>query len=81
MSIYLFNQYHSGYQAQMSLWPEQPNDVIIKWIKDRSPSLDVADFGCGKNLQLLYRILYFFISDFKRLCFDLIQGMQGLLKV
>ncbi|XP_042031576.1 ribosomal RNA-processing protein 8-like [Salvia splendens] len=43
----LFNVYHSGYQAQMSLWPEQPNDVIIKWIKDRSPSLVVADFGCG----------------------------------
>ncbi|KAL1531604.1 25S rRNA (adenine(645)-N(1))-methyltransferase [Salvia divinorum] len=43
----LFNVYHSGYQAQMSLWPEQPNDIIIKWIKDRSPSLVVADFGCG----------------------------------
>ncbi|KAH6781740.1 S-adenosyl-L-methionine-dependent methyltransferases superfamily protein [Perilla frutescens var. hirtella] len=43
----LFNVYHSGYQAQMSLWPEQPNDIIIKWIKDRGPSLVVADFGCG----------------------------------
>ncbi|KAL8529361.1 hypothetical protein ACS0TY_006689 [Phlomoides rotata] len=43
----LFNVYHSGYQAQMSLWPEQPNDIIINWIKDRSPSLVVADFGCG----------------------------------
>ncbi|KAL0424260.1 UNVERIFIED_CONTAM: Ribosomal RNA-processing protein 8 [Sesamum radiatum] len=31
----------------MSRWPEQPNDIIIKWIKDRSPSLVVADFGCG----------------------------------
>ncbi|KAK4426120.1 Ribosomal RNA-processing protein 8 [Sesamum alatum] len=43
----LFNVYHSGYQEQMSRWPEQPNDIIIKWIKDRSPSLVVADFGCG----------------------------------
>ncbi|XP_051114614.1 ribosomal RNA-processing protein 8 [Andrographis paniculata] len=43
----LFNVYHSGYQEQMSRWPVQPNDVIIKWIKDRSPSLVVADFGCG----------------------------------
>ncbi|KAL8038741.1 hypothetical protein ABFX02_11G127300 [Erythranthe guttata] len=31
----------------MSGWPEQPNDIIIKWIKGRSPSLVVADFGCG----------------------------------
>ncbi|KAL0431624.1 UNVERIFIED_CONTAM: Ribosomal RNA-processing protein 8 [Sesamum radiatum] len=43
----LFNVYHSGYQEQMSRWPEQPNDIIIKWIKDHSPSLVVADFGCG----------------------------------
>lgn len=43
----LFNVYHSGYQEQMSRWPVQPNDVIIKWIKDHSPSLIVADFGCG----------------------------------
>ncbi|PIN02650.1 putative RNA methylase involved in rRNA processing [Handroanthus impetiginosus] len=43
----LFNVYHTGYQEQMSHWPEQPNDVIIKWIKEHSPSLIVADFGCG----------------------------------
>ncbi|KAK6155228.1 hypothetical protein DH2020_009476 [Rehmannia glutinosa] len=43
----LFNVYHSGYQEQMSHWPEQPNDIIIKWIKDHSPSFIVADFGCG----------------------------------
>ncbi|KAI3452484.1 hypothetical protein Pfo_030236 [Paulownia fortunei] len=43
----LFNVYHSGYQEQMSRWPEQPNDIIIKWIKDHNPSLIVADFGCG----------------------------------
>ncbi|XP_073145860.1 ribosomal RNA-processing protein 8 [Henckelia pumila] len=43
----LFNVYHSGYQEQMSHWPVQPNDIIIKWINDRSPSLVVADFGCG----------------------------------
>ncbi|XP_073040966.1 ribosomal RNA-processing protein 8-like isoform X2 [Primulina eburnea] len=43
----LFNVYHSGYQEQMSHWPVQPNDIIIKWINDRSPSLVVVDFGCG----------------------------------
>lgn len=52
-NVNLIYQYHSGYQAQMSLWPEQPNDIIIKWIKDRSPSLVVADFGCGMNLLAL----------------------------
>ncbi|KAK4797535.1 hypothetical protein SAY86_029861 [Trapa natans] len=43
----LFDMYHTGYQAQMSQWPEQPVNKIIKWLKDRSTSLAVADFGCG----------------------------------
>ncbi|KAG5527192.1 hypothetical protein RHGRI_028180 [Rhododendron griersonianum] len=43
----LFNVYHTGYQEQMTHWPEQPVNIIIKWLKDRSPSLLVADFGCG----------------------------------
>ncbi|XP_057834290.2 ribosomal RNA-processing protein 8 isoform X2 [Cryptomeria japonica] len=43
----LFNVYHSGYQEQMSHWPQQPVDVITKWLKEHSHSLVVADFGCG----------------------------------
>ncbi|KAL5572796.1 hypothetical protein UlMin_022393 [Ulmus minor] len=43
----LFDTYHAGYQEQMSHWPEQPVNIIIKWLKDCSPSLVVADFGCG----------------------------------
>lgn len=43
----LFDMYHTGYQEQMSHWPETPVNVIIKWLKDHSPSLIVADFGCG----------------------------------
>ncbi|XP_038999765.1 LOW QUALITY PROTEIN: ribosomal RNA-processing protein 8-like [Hibiscus syriacus] len=43
----LFNMYHTGYQEQMSHWPEQPVNTVIKWLKDRSSSLIVADFGCG----------------------------------
>jgi len=43
----LFNVYHAGYQEQMSHWPEQPVNIIIEWLKDHSPSLVVADFGCG----------------------------------
>jgi ribosomal RNA-processing protein 8 len=43
----LFDMYHAGYQEQMSHWPELPVNIIIKWLKDRSPSLLVADFGCG----------------------------------
>lgn len=43
----LFNVYHAGYQEQMSHWPEQPVNIITKWLKDHSPSLVVADFGCG----------------------------------
>ncbi|KAK9117303.1 hypothetical protein Sjap_016250 [Stephania japonica] len=44
---YLFSVYHSGYQQQMSQWPEQPLDIIIEWIKSHGPSLIVSDFGCG----------------------------------
>ncbi|XP_021911948.1 ribosomal RNA-processing protein 8 [Carica papaya] len=43
----LFDMYHAGYQEQMSQWPELPVNIIIKWIKSKSPSLVVADFGCG----------------------------------
>ncbi|CAH9113443.1 unnamed protein product [Cuscuta epithymum] len=43
----LFSVYHAGYQEQMSHWPEQPVNIIIKWLKDHDPSLVVADFGCG----------------------------------
>ncbi|KAM3364021.1 ribosomal RNA-processing protein 8 isoform X1 [Capsicum galapagoense] len=43
----LFNVYHAGYQEQMLHWPEQPVNIITKWLKDHSPSLVVADFGCG----------------------------------
>ncbi|XP_030450710.2 ribosomal RNA-processing protein 8 isoform X1 [Syzygium oleosum] len=43
----LFNVYHAGYQAQMSQWPEQPVQKIIEWLQGHSPSLTVADFGCG----------------------------------
>ncbi|KAF9624325.1 hypothetical protein IFM89_009233 [Coptis chinensis] len=43
----LFDMYHTGYQEQMSNWPEKPVNVIIQWIKERSPYLVVVDFGCG----------------------------------
>lgn len=34
----------------MSRWPEQPVNIIMKWLKDHNSSLVVADFGCGKNI-------------------------------
>ncbi|XP_073008035.1 ribosomal RNA-processing protein 8 [Typha latifolia] len=43
----LFNVYHTGYQEQMSHWPEQPVNIIVDWLKSHSSSLTVADFGCG----------------------------------
>ncbi|XVF57985.1 hypothetical protein PTKIN_Ptkin07bG0026300 [Pterospermum kingtungense] len=43
----LFDMYHTGYQEQMSHWPELPVNIIIKWLRDHSPSLVVADLGCG----------------------------------
>lgn len=47
-------QYHSGYQEQMSRWPEQPVNNIVQWLQGRSSSLVVADFGCGELLN--YRL-------------------------
>ncbi|KAK7339607.1 hypothetical protein VNO77_20285 [Canavalia gladiata] len=46
----LFNVYHAGYRTQMLNWPEQPVNVVIKWLKKQSPSFLVADFGCGEAL-------------------------------
>ncbi|KAB5521051.1 hypothetical protein DKX38_025370 [Salix brachista] len=46
----LFDMYHTGYQEQMSHWPEQPVNIIIQWLKAHSSSLVVADFGCGEVL-------------------------------
>ncbi|KAJ7970761.1 Ribosomal RNA-processing protein 8 [Quillaja saponaria] len=43
----LFEVYHAGYKTQMANWPDQPVNVIINWLKRQSPSLVVADFGCG----------------------------------
>lgn len=43
----------------MSHWPEQPVNIIAKWLKSRNPSLTVADFGCGKRLFLSFTFLYF----------------------
>eukprot|EP00250_Pteridium_aquilinum_P009763 c18914_g1_i1 orf=2-892(-) len=44
-----FQCYHVGYQEQMSRWPSQPLDAIINWLKKKSASLVVADFGCGNG--------------------------------
>ncbi|KAL0866664.1 hypothetical protein Bca101_045782 [Brassica carinata] len=43
----LFDMYHTGYQQQMSNWPELPVNSIINWLSSRSSSFVVADFGCG----------------------------------
>ncbi len=51
----LFDQYHEGFRKQVSQWPVNPVDVIIRWIRKKGAqkqgfmkeSLVVADFGCG----------------------------------
>ncbi|XP_061733323.1 uncharacterized protein rrp8 [Nerophis ophidion] len=39
--------YHRGYTAQVQRWPTNPVDAIIAYIRQKSSSLVVADFGCG----------------------------------
>ncbi|KFK33100.1 hypothetical protein AALP_AA6G331200 [Arabis alpina] len=43
----MFDMYHTGYQQQMSNWPELPVNSVINWLQSRNSSLVVADFGCG----------------------------------
>ncbi|XP_068440890.1 ribosomal RNA-processing protein 8 [Clinocottus analis] len=42
-----FEIYHRGYTAQVQRWPANPVDAIISYIRQKPPSLVVADFGCG----------------------------------
>ncbi|RUS87288.1 hypothetical protein EGW08_004968 [Elysia chlorotica] len=42
-----FHVYHTGFENQAAKWPVNPVNVLIKQIKDKSPSLVIADFGCG----------------------------------
>ncbi|XP_067841652.1 uncharacterized protein rrp8 [Heptranchias perlo] len=42
-----FAVYHRGFTAQLERWPENPLDRIIQYIRNRTPSAVVADFGCG----------------------------------
>ncbi|KAH9507788.1 25S rRNA (adenine645-N1)-methyltransferase [Bulinus truncatus] len=42
-----FKVYHEGYENQVSKWPVNPLDIIIKQIKDKPKNLVIADFGCG----------------------------------
>ncbi|XP_008279202.1 ribosomal RNA-processing protein 8 [Stegastes partitus] len=39
--------YHKGYTAQVQRWPTNPVDAVIAYIRQKPPSLVVADFGCG----------------------------------
>lgn len=60
----LFDEYHEGFRSQVQSWPENPVDVFVKQIKERSkkivnapgglPGLGkekkiiIADMGCGE---------------------------------
>lgn len=44
----LFDIYHRGFTNQVRLWPVNPVDKIIEWLKKRPVSEVVADFGCGE---------------------------------
>ncbi|KRT82895.1 methyltransferase, partial [Oryctes borbonicus] len=43
-----FLAYHEGYRQQVSKWPLNPIDIIIKSIKKMPISYIVADMGCGE---------------------------------
>lgn len=39
--------YHRGYTEQVKHWLANPVDTIISYLRQRSSSLVIADFGCG----------------------------------
>ncbi|XP_060525536.1 uncharacterized protein LOC132701532 isoform X2 [Cylas formicarius] len=43
-----FHAYHKGYQQQVSRWPMNPLDRIIKSISKLPKGYKVSDFGCGE---------------------------------
>uniref|UniRef100_H2Z072 Ribosomal RNA-processing protein 8 n=1 Tax=Ciona savignyi TaxID=51511 RepID=H2Z072_CIOSA len=45
-----FQVYHRGFGAQVATWPVNPLDGVIRWVKERSPKLIIADFGCGEAM-------------------------------
>lgn len=47
----LFDIYHRGFTNQVKLWPVNPVNKIIEWLKKRSTSQVVADFGCGEAIM------------------------------
>ncbi|KAL9973832.1 hypothetical protein ACROYT_G020337 [Oculina patagonica] len=47
---HLFDIYHRGFTNQVKLWPVNPVDKIIEWLKKRPTSQVVADFGCGEAI-------------------------------
>ena len=93
--LYLPGQYHTWYQEQMSHWPEQAVNIIMKWLTGRNPSLVVADFGCGESLlnyfsianyskeNLLNILEWNLVSSALLICsfVSLYQGMHALLKM
>lgn len=42
-----FENYHSGFRQQVSLWPKNPVQLIIKKLSAKKESLQIADLGCG----------------------------------
>lgn len=46
----LFDEYHEGFRQQVSHWPVNPVSILVETIQqalETTPSLVVADFGCG----------------------------------
>lgn len=75
----LFDEYHDGFRSQVASWPENPVDVFVEQIRERSkkpvnapgglPGLKnkqivIADMGCGEA-QLAHDINTFF-SQFNK---------------
>ena len=52
---HLFEVYHEGFRKQVTSWPTNPLDMIIKWINQKHPNKVIADMGCG-DAQLALKV-------------------------
>ena len=45
----LFSTYHNGFREQVSQWPLNPLDCLIKYVSKLPQNYIIADFGCGEG--------------------------------
>ncbi|CAI2175472.1 12402_t:CDS:2 [Funneliformis geosporum] len=46
---HLFDEYHDGFRSAVESWPDNPVDILLSYLKQKSKEIVVADLGCGEG--------------------------------